>query len=55
MVGCSSDVEFLAKVHCIREASKVNEKAALTILLFQPSCHYIKVIAKYSPGDEQLA
>ena len=23
MVGCSSEVEFLAKVHCIREASKV--------------------------------
>lgn len=23
MVGCSSDTEFLAKVHCIREASKI--------------------------------
>ena len=33
MVGCSTEMEFLAKVHCIREASKV--KKTFAMLLFK--------------------
>ena len=31
MVGCTSDVEFLAKVHCIREASKVEKTHKMVV------------------------